>query len=95
MSSLKLSECSAADINHAVRAHWAVENQLHWTLDVAFREDHSRIRKGNADQNFAIIRRIALGLIKKDSKSKVGVQNRRMKAAWDQKYLMRGLQSKF
>ena len=95
LSSLKLSECSAADINQAVRAHWAVENQLHWTLDVAFREDHSRVRKGNADQNFAIIRRLALGLIKKDAKSKVGVQNRRMKAAWDQKYLMRVLQSKF
>lgn len=95
LSSLRLEQCSAADINKIVRSHWAVENQLHWVLDVAFKEDAARIRKDNADQNFAIIRRLVLSLLKKDQKAKIGIQNRRMRAAWDEQYLMKVLRSDF
>ena len=56
---------------------------MHWVLDVAFREDDCRIRWGDAAQNFAILRRIALNLLKGDTKSKLGIANKRLKAGWD------------
>ena len=63
------------------------ENSLHWVLDVAFDEDDCRIRVGEGAQNFAILRRIALNLLKQDKSAKVGVTTRRLKAAWDTAYL--------
>ncbi len=57
----------------AMRGHWGIENQVHWVLDVAFGEDNSRIRKGNAPQNFAILRQIALNLLKHETTAKCGV----------------------
>lgn len=75
----------------AVRAHWGVENSLHWVLDIAFREDESRIRKDNAPENFAVLRHIALNLIKQEKSSKRSVKGKRLKAGWDESYLERVL----
>lgn len=71
----------------AVRNHWGIENNLHWQLDVTFREDECRIRKGHADANFSIVRRAALSLLKNESTLKVGIKNKRLVAAWDESYL--------
>jgi hypothetical protein len=65
----------------------AIENRLHWQLDVTFGEDQCRIRKGHADTNFSILRRAALSLLKNDQTAKVGVKNKRLIAAWDDAYL--------
>jgi predicted transposase YbfD/YdcC len=72
----------------AVRGHWGVENALHWQLDVTFQEDQCRIRKGNADANFSLLRRASLSLLKNNRSQKVGVKNKRLCAAWDETYLM-------
>jgi len=71
---------SAKEINHAARQHWGVENSLHWVLDVTFREDESRIRRGNAAENFAVSRHIALNLVKKHP-GKDSNKRKRLKAA--------------
>lgn len=71
----------------AVRGHWGIENSLHWTLDVTFREDESRIRKDHGPENFATIRRTALGLIKLD-KSKGSVKKKRKRAGWNNAALL-------
>ena len=72
-----------------IRRHWSIENELHWVLDVAFNEDQCRIRSQNAAENFSRLRRFALSLLKQDAKAKVGIQGRRLKAAWDKNYLLR------
>ena len=77
----------AARLLEATRHHWRIENSCHWVLDVAFREDASRIRKDNSSENFAIVRRIALNLLKAEKSTKLGVANKRLKAAWDDNYL--------
>ena len=69
-----------------VRKHWGIENKLHWILDVQFREDDSRIRKGNGAENFAMLRHVALNLLKQDKKTKLGIKAKRYRAAVDQKY---------
>lgn len=79
------------DFQNAVRSHWTIENKLHWTLDVAFSEDASRKRIGNASQNFSILNKIALNLLKNEKSSKVGVKSRRLKAGWDNHYLIKVL----
>lgn len=71
----------------AVRSHWSIENSCHWSLDVTFGEDQSRIRKGHADANFSILRRTALSLLKNNHDLKVGVKNKRLAAGWDDSYL--------
>ena len=76
-----------------VKGHWAIENELHWQLDVTFREDHCRIRKGNADANFSILRRIALMLLKNEKTAKLGVKNKRLSAGWNEDYLLKVLVS--
>ena len=70
----------------AVRDHWGIENELHWTLDVAFREDDSRVREPAARENLAVLRHIALTRLKKDN-TKLGIKNKRLKAGWDERYL--------
>jgi len=75
----------------AVRGHWGIENKVHWVLDIAFREDDCRIRKGNGAQNFAILRHIALNLLKQEKTAKCGVKNKRLKAGWDESYLLKVL----
>lgn len=82
---------NAEHILHAVRTHWHVENQLHWVLDVAFREDESRIRTGNAAQNMTVLRHIALNLINQEQSAKRSVRGKRLKAGWDENYLARVL----
>ena len=77
----------------AVRGHWQIENKLHWTLDVAFREDDCRVRSENAAENFAVIRHAALNLLRNVKGSKVGIKNRRLEAGWDEAFLMRVLAS--
>ena len=79
----------ATRINSAIRQHWGIENKLHWVLDVAFREDASRKRAGNAAQNFSRITRIALNLLKQNKTSKLGMKGKRLKAGWDNHYLLR------
>jgi len=79
------------DFQNVIRSHWAIENKLHWTLDVAFSEDASRKRIGNAAQNFSILNKIALNLLKNEKSSKIGVKSRRLKAGWDNHYLIKVL----
>lgn len=86
---------NAAMLLDARRTHWQIENGLHWVLDVAFREDACRIRKDHGDQNFAILRHIALNLLKQEKTVKVGVRGRRLKAGWDQDYLLKVLSGLF
>jgi predicted transposase YbfD/YdcC len=71
----------------ATRSHWAVENSLHWVLDVTFREDDARIRKDNGPQNFAVLRHIALNLLKQDP-SKGSLKQKRYRAALDDTFLL-------
>jgi len=77
----------AARFARAVRAHWGIENDLHWSLDVAFREDESRLRDPQARENFAVLRHLALSRLKNDKREKMGIKNKRLKAGWDEKYL--------
>jgi predicted transposase YbfD/YdcC len=77
------------------RHHWHVENCLHWVLDMAFREDECRIRKDHGPHNFAILRHIALNLLKQEKSSKLGIKNKRLKAGWDDNYCLRVLQPLF
>ena len=72
-----------------VRNHWAIENKLHWILDVQFGEDLDRKRAGNASQNFSLINKIALNLLKKDKNCKLGIKSKRKKAGWDNDYLIK------
>jgi len=73
----------------AVRSHWGIENSLHWVLDIAFDEDHQRVRKDNGPANFAVLRHIALNLLKQDKTVKVGIKAKRLKAGWDEPYLLK------
>lgn len=73
------------------RRHWQIENCLHWVLDIAFREDECRLRKDHGPQNFAILRHIALNLLKQEKTNKLGIKNKRLRAAWDTNYLLRVL----
>jgi predicted transposase YbfD/YdcC len=82
---------NAKELMSVVRKHWAVENSLHWVLDVAFREDQCQIRKDNGAENFAMLRHIAVNLLKREKTAKVGVKIKRNKAAWDTNYLLKVL----
>lgn len=82
---------SAQHILSVIRGHWGIENQLHWVLDIAFREDECRLRKGNGAQNFAVLRHIALNLLKQESTCKRGLKTKRLKAGWNLDYLSKVL----
>jgi predicted transposase YbfD/YdcC len=72
----------------AARGHWGIENGQHWILDVAFREDESRVRVDHGAENVAILRRIALNLLRQDTTTKAGTKAKRLKAGWDERYLL-------
>jgi predicted transposase YbfD/YdcC len=78
----------AEQMLQAVRTHWSIENNLHWMLDIAFREDDSRIRRDNGPRNLATLRQIALQLLRRDQTAKCGVKGRRLMAGWDPDYLI-------
>ncbi len=78
----------AKGLLQATRSHWGIENRVHWVLDLSFREDESRVRMGNAAQNLAVIRHMALNLLRKDRASKTSIKARRKLAGWDNDYLL-------
>jgi predicted transposase YbfD/YdcC len=82
---------SGPDFANAVVAHWGIENNLHWQLDVTFGEDQCRLRKGHSDANFSILRRTALSLLKNEPTAKVGIKNKRLMAGWNEDYLAKVL----
>ncbi len=84
----------AVEYQRNIRSHWGIENKLHWTLDVAFSEDASRKRKGNAAQNYSILLKIALNLLKNEKTVKQGIAGKRLKAGWNEEYLLKVLNIK-
>lgn len=83
---------NAEKLGTSIRSHWGVENSLHWVLDVTFREDDCRIRKDNAPNNFAVLRRIAINLLGQEKSKKMGIKNKQFLAAMDNNYLSQVLQ---
>jgi len=73
-------------ILEGTRSHWGIENKVHWVLDVAFREDDSRIRSGYAPENMAVLRHMAINMLKQDKSVKGGIKNKRLRCAWDDRY---------
>lgn len=84
---------SARAFGDAVRSHWGIENAVHYVLDVTFQEDQSRIRQGYAAENFAVLRHIALNLLRQQTVKRKSIKGRRLKAAWDPNFLLQVLQS--
>lgn len=82
-------DADAKDFNTYIRQHWGVENSLHWTLDVTFREDDQRKRNGKAAENFSLIQKIALNLLKQEESKNISIKNKRLKAAWDNDFLIK------
>ena len=72
----------------AVRGHWAIENTLHWSLDVNFAEDQCRVRTGYADQNLCVLRHMSINILKGETTKKRGIKGKQKNAAWDQSYLL-------
>lgn len=81
----------AARLLTATRAHWGIENRLHWVLDIAFREDESRVRRGHAAENLAVLRRMALNLLQHETTAAGGIAAKRKRAGWDHDYLLKVL----
>ena len=75
----------------AISSHWSIENSLHWTLDVTFREDQCRVRKDHGPQNMATLRQIGHNLLNNERTLKVGIQGKRLNAGWDEDYLLKVL----
>lgn len=82
---------NAEKILQAKRSYWGIENRLHWVLDIAFNEDRSRVRKDNAPQNFAILRHMALNLLKQEKTAKGGIKAKRLQCGWNVDYLLKVL----
>lgn len=82
----------AEKIGRAIRSHWAIENSLHWVLDISFRDDDSRIRRGNAPQNIAIIKHMALNMLQKAKGKRDSIKQLRKAAGWEHDQLIKILQ---
>jgi predicted transposase YbfD/YdcC len=85
-------EANAKQSLKAVRGHWAIENQLHWCLDIGFREDDCRVREEKSAENLATLRHIGLNLLKQEKSCKLGIKSKRKKAGWNETYLLKVLQ---
>jgi hypothetical protein len=83
----------AEELAHVVRSHWGIENCVHWVLDIAFRDDDSRVRKCHGTENLAILRRLALNLLRQETTATCATKNKRLKAAWAEGYLLKVLSS--
>ncbi|QTE56585.1 ISAs1 family transposase [Mucilaginibacter rubeus] len=81
-------QADAAYFNKAIRTHWGIENQLHWQLDVGFAEDYNTTRNSQAAQNLAVVRKIALNILKADKTSKASIKAKRKMAGWNHKFLL-------
>jgi predicted transposase YbfD/YdcC len=80
--------CDAVLIARAIRAHWGIENQLHWVLDVTFKEDASRIRKDHGAENFSLLRRMAVGLLNQENSTKRSLKQKTKRAAMSPDYML-------
>ena len=85
-------EANAESALKAVRGHWAIENELHWCLDIGFREDDCRVREAKSAENLATLRHIGINLLKQEKSCKRGIEGKRKKAGWDESYLLKILQ---
>ena len=79
----------AADLARAIRAHWEVENKLHWVLDVSCGNDDIRVRTDNAAENLTMLQHLAVSMVKQEKTSKRSVNGKRLRAGWDNDYLQR------
>lgn len=84
-------EANAKVALRAVRGHWAIENQLHWCLDIGFREDECRVREAKSAENLATLRHIGLNLLKQEKSCQLGIKSKRKKAGWNEDYLLKVL----
>ena len=82
---------NAKMFGNAVRSHWTIENAVHWVLDIAFREDESRIRMGHGPENFAVLRHIALNLLRQEITFRGSIKSKRHRAGWNDSYLKKVL----
>lgn len=80
-------------ILQAFRKHWSIENNLHWILDVALNKDHSRVRKDQSRENLAVLRHIALNLLKQEKTAKGGIPAKQLQSAWNGNYPLKALAS--
>ena len=83
----------AKKILKSKRSHWKIENQVHWVLDIAFREDECRVRKAHAAENLAVLRHMALNMLKNEKTAKGGIHAKRLQAGWNNDYLLSVLKS--
>jgi predicted transposase YbfD/YdcC len=81
----------ASQILASIRSHWEIENKLHWSLDMTFHEDACRVHTGSSPQNLAVLRHIALNLLKQEKSTRLGLKSKRLKAGWDEDYLLKVL----
>ena len=89
--SITLATWKTRRVLAAVRSHWSIENELHWTLDIAFDEDHCRVRKDPGPEDLAVLRHIALNLLKQEKTCKRSIRGKRLLAGWRQDYLLKVL----
>jgi predicted transposase YbfD/YdcC len=90
-----LPGADAAGMQAATRGHWKIENKLHWSLDINYREDECRIRKGHAPENFSRLKRLSQNMLKMDKSTKVGIHSKRLRCGWDHDYLLKILATAF
>jgi predicted transposase YbfD/YdcC len=88
-------DSEARSLSNAIRKHWGIENELHWTLDVSFREDDCRIRSFHSPRNFSILRRIAINVLNRETTYKRSLIQKSKRTAMDDDYMVKVLQSGF